>query len=354
MKYLLEYNQYSKKEKPSIDFINPSEDKIVYNKEIEIEAIIVGGSDEFISLYLNNKYVNKSTYSLNNGRLFAKDVNLQLGMNQIKIIASENGKDWSIEVRKIEYVELKSDDFDKFENRKIMQTIETILRGYYDEDLKPFSTKTDEIYLHKGKILHSEYLSKWRNNKLFRTLLMKDFNIPRISTELIKFIIENKYDIFNTNGKYFDKYYKVMEHTSMKGKRIEDRSDKIFMEFARGKKMDIVIEKPSVEEDRKGIDSFFFYKDRKVTIQIKPLKRVKSNSGTHIELVSAGDVRKIITDYLIVSNDNECYIIKVPLKKLDNKQIQKTDDDILQLPDFETRDEDKTIKFSTEYLVYKR
>ena len=147
MKYLLEYNQYSKKEKPSIDIINPSEDKFVYNREIEIEAIIVGASDQFISLYLNNKFVDKSTYSLNNGRLFAKDVNLQVGMNQIKIIASENGKDWSVVVKKVEYIELKNDDFDKFENIKIMKTIESILREYYDEDLNPFSTKTDEIYM---------------------------------------------------------------------------------------------------------------------------------------------------------------------------------------------------------------
>ncbi len=132
---------------------------------------------------------------------------------------------------------------------------------------------------------------------------------------------------------------------------------KIFEEFCISKEKTVEIKKPSLIEDKKGIVSIFVIGGRPCTVQIKPLSSVKSKTPDYIELVSAGDVRKIITEYLIVSGDTQTYIIKVPLKELSKEYLEteKTDDEVLdevKLPNFETRDSDKVIRFSTKLLVY--
>ena len=245
------------------------------------------------------------------------------------------------------------------ENFKVMDVIRAIINEYY-EKLEPF--KENRIVNFNNRILNTEYLSKWVNNRTFRDALTNDFAIPHNYQDFIKFIIENKYDIFNINGKYFDKYYRIMEITTLKGKDIEERSLVVFGDFvsSRGKAKVVEFIQPTTTEDKKGIDSFALLdNNKKVTIQVKPLEKVKLNTSDYVELVSAGDVRKIITEFLIVANDKSYFIIQVPLKKLSKEYLEseKSDDETLDeihLPDFETRDSDKVIRFHKRYLLLEK
>jgi len=357
MKFLLEYNKFIPKYRPTINFISPSEDRKTYDSFISVEAIVKWADDGQIWLKLNGEFVSKLNYKVKNGKLFAEKIKLEPGENILKVVAkNEAGTiDYS---RKIFYDEIGATYTDD-ENKIVMNTISDIIKEYYSH-IDPF--KSNRIVDEKGVILNTEYLSKWVNNRTFRMAIIRDFGLSNDYRELLDFLEENKFDIFNIKGKYFDKYYRIMEITTLKGKDTEDRSLKVFGDYTieLGKGTQIEFAKPTTEEDKKGIDAFaIINKKRKVTIQVKPLARIKSRTSDYIELVSAGDVRKIKTDILIVANDKSYFIIKVPLNEIDPLYLQteKSDDETLdeiKLPNFETRDADKVIRFSTKQLLLEK
>ena len=353
MKYLLQYENFRFKKPPYVEIISPSSDGITHNSSATVEAVVKGStSDDKIFMKLNGEYVSRRFFTVSKGRLFCEKLYLRPGDNEIKVFAkNENGvREWNRNLYFEKLFELKYTDE---ENTFVIENIRTILKEYYPE----WDPKVNKIVEINGKIVNTEYLSKWQNNRNFRDVITKDFNILKEPNALVEFILQNKYDIFNVNGKYFDRYYKVFESASLSGKKTEARAKIIFEEFCKSKEKTVVIKEPTLIEDKKGIDAIFIIGGRPCTVQIKPLSSVKSKTPEYIELVSAGDVRKIITEYLIVSGDTQTYIIKVPLKELSKEYLEteKNDDEILdevKLPDFETRDSDKVIRFSTKLLVY--
>ena len=357
MKYIVEYNSFNYKYKPSIEFVSPSEnDSIVYVDYISVEARVKYSEDSKIWLKVNKNF-QRNDVTVVNGKLFA-NIKLREGVNEIKIVASNNAG-YVDSVRKVVFAPLPKLEYTDVENYKVMDCIRAIIKEYYNK-LEPF--KSNKIYNIAGKIINTEYLSKWLNNRTFREVITKDFNLSPNYQDLINFLIENKYDIFNMDGKYFDIYYKIMEVTTLKGKDTEKRSLIVFGDFVNSRGIAKVVEfiDPTTEEDKKGIDSFALLDNgSRVTIQVKPLSKVKSNTSDYVELISAGDVRKITTQFLIVANDKSYFIIQVPLKKLSKEYLEseKSDDeslDEINLPDFETRDSDKVIRFSKKYLLFEK
>lgn len=353
MKYLLLYENFKFKKPPYVEIINPSSDGITHNSTTSVEAVVKGASsDDKIFLKLNGEYVPRRFFTVNKGRLFCKFLYLKPGDNEIKVFAkNENGvREWNRNLHFEKLFELKYTDE---ENTFVIENIRTILKEYYPK----WDSNVNVITEINGKIVNTEYISKWLNNRIFRDVITKDFDLPKEPNALVEFLNQNKYDIFNVNGKYFDRYYRVLESASLSGKETEERAKIIFKEFCKGKEKTVEIKNPTVIQDKRGIDSIFVIGGRPCTVQIKPLSSVKSKTPDYIELVSAGDVRKIITEYLIVSGDTQTYIIKVPLKELSKEYLEteKTDDetfDEIKLPNFETRDSDKVIRFSTKLLVY--
>lgn len=355
MKYLLQYENFKFKKAPYVEIIIPSSDTITHNSYTDVEAVVKGAtSDSTIFMKLNGEYVSKRFYSVKKGKLYCEKLYLKPGDNEIKVFAkNENGvREWN---RNLHFEKLSELEYTNEENLLVIDCIKLILEEYY----KDWAPKVGLVKEIGGKIVNYEYLSKWRNNRLFREVITKDFNIPKEPNALIEFLNQNKYDIFNVNGKYYDKYYRLLENTSLSGKKIEIIAKTIFEEFCKSKEKTVIIQEPTIEQDVKGIDSIFVIGGRPCTVQIKTLSSVKSKTPEYIELVSAGDVRKIVTDYLIVANDVQCYIIRVPLKEMSKEYLEKekTDDenlDEVELSNFQTRDSDKVIRFSTELLIYEK
>ena len=356
MKFLLEYSKFIPKYRASIIFISPSEDETVYESKISVEARIKWADDSEVFMKINDKWF--YDFTVENGKLFVEELNLIEGENRIKIIA-RNQAGTRDSTKTIIYEKVNVAYPDEI-NKKVMFAIRNIINEYYKK-LDPFNNETNNKITKIGnKVIHNEYLSKWQNNRTFRVAIIKDFGLSTDWQELIKFLQDNKFDIFNSEGKYFNRYYRIMQYTTLKGKKIEERAIKVFADYSlsTGKFKSLEYRDPTLAEDKMGIDQFVRVDGiRDVTIQVKPLERIKSKTSDYIELVSAGDVRKIITDILIVANDKSYFIIKVPLQEMDSNYLNsvKTDDETLdeiKLPNFETNDVDKVIRFSTKQLLY--
>jgi hypothetical protein len=81
MKFLLEYNKFIPKYRPTINFISPSEDRKTYDSFISVEAIVKWADDGQIWLKLNGEFVSKLNYKVKNGKLFAEKIKLEPGEN---------------------------------------------------------------------------------------------------------------------------------------------------------------------------------------------------------------------------------------------------------------------------------
>lgn len=168
-----------------------------------------------------------------------------------------------------------------------------------------------------GRKLMPEYLSKAMNNRTLLKKIVYDKNQEIISgiknkQELFNFVENNLYNLFNPNGKYFDSVYTLLSNTSKKGSSIEDKAFDKFIRMASSKGVNIIIESPTIEEDKGGIDGIFTLKGNKYTIQVKPLFKIEDYKidNTKIIVFCDGVLTELKTDYLIVSNDKETRIFR--------------------------------------------
>lgn len=206
------------------------------------------------------------------------------------------------------------------EDRSQIRTIiSSILKGYY-----PGLYTKGLITLYNGVTLNTEYLTKAVNNQL---LLKKIIDDPRreiitnvnSKEDLFMFLTDNKFDLFNYDGKYFKYVYGLLASSSKRGRMFEEKAFQKFKDFAKKKGMDIEILDPTLEEDKNGgIDGKFLWNGRMITIQVKPVdylfKDKKSDISEYDDnnLVARckGDIKILKTDYLILANDYETWIFK--------------------------------------------
>jgi|GEM_PF-3876896 len=169
-------------------------------------------------------------------------------------------------------------------------------------------------FIINGKVIKPEYLFKAVNNITLLRKIVLDPSKEIISNinnkeELFNFIETRLYDLFHYDGLYFDSVYNLLVNTSKKGKRLEEIAFKEFEEMAKKRKMDIVIDSPSIREDINGIDGIFTYNNKKYTIQVKPLVNVKDCTDSY-EVKCDGALKNLITDYLITINEKEIWIFR--------------------------------------------
>ena len=87
---------------------------------------------------------------------------------------------------------------------------------------------------------------------------------------------------------------------------------------------------------------------------MKPIDRILSK-GDFYEILSKGDVRKVTTDFLILANKMNCFIIRVPLEEFApgyKKDLAKIDS--IKTQNFEIRDRDKMVRFSKDLLLFEK
>ena len=166
-------------------------------------------------------------------------------------------------------------------------------------------------------ILNPEYLSKAINNRTLLKKLVYDERgeiLTNIKSkyDLFAYVENNLRNLFHPDGIHFNAVYNLLSASSLKGSKIEDESFKAFIRVAAAKGIDVIIEPPTIEEDKSGIDGKFSVDGKVYTIQIKPLSKIEDYrlDNTMFIVFCDGVLKDLITDYLIVTKSNESRIFR--------------------------------------------
>ena len=333
---------------PKINIITPSNEEIVFNSTISLEAEIENGTK--VSVYKNGTTMNPRFYEFKEGNLFIEKIFLDKGDNTVKIVASNNSGKKTESIIKVTYQEHADTSYTAEENKVVMDKIRELVRKYWGNVV----LKNQIVYKNDTPI-DTEYLSKWSNNRNFRSKLSYRFNIEKNPTALIEFIEENQKDIFDFDGQYFNWSYEILRAATLAGKRNEKIALQTFKKYQESLGKNIVLEEPTPEQDKyEHIDQFAIIDGERFTIQVKPIDRILSK-GDFYEILSKGDVRKVTTDFLILANKTNCFIIRVPLEEFSpgyKKDLSKVDS--IKTQNFEIRDRDKMVSFSKDLLLFEK
>lgn len=192
-------------------------------------------------------------------------------------------------------------DVDKTEEKE--KLVRSILKEFYP-DIK----KSDTITI-DGRVLSSELLKKSQKNlKILYVIadimisLDKPVNSP---DDIIDFIKDNKFELFNVNGVYFDDIYNSLRGVSAQGVLREQEATALFKKYALSKGFDVDVLPPdSSSDDISGIDAYFKINEIPYTIQIKTLDSIDLVDQFYHVYIS-GDFTNIKTHYLILTPDIE-------------------------------------------------
>jgi hypothetical protein len=179
-----------------------------------------------------------------------------------------------------------------------------LLKKIYNKYLPEYNNYKDLDMSFMGKMIY--------NNAIILVIKkIADSNnyVIENSEDILQFITQNEYELFNPKGKYFNSIYNKLKDTSELGNKIEDISKSIFIEYARSKNIDIELLNPNVEEDKRGIDIYFILNNKKYTIQVKTLNRIIENNEYYVYI--SGHYTNISTNYVIFTNSKSIsYIFK--------------------------------------------
>jgi hypothetical protein len=165
------------------------------------------------------------------------------------------------------------------------------------------------------RVIVPEYLFKAINNTTILKWLVNNRNI-NTKEELFDFIKNNSFELFHYDGRYFNYIYDILLSCSTRGEERENSSFEYFEKIAKSKGINTRIffgkKYISSRMDRSGIDGYFYYNGKKFTIQVKPLDVIKDDETDDTKFVasSSGDVKDLVTDYLILSNSFETLIFR--------------------------------------------
>ena len=199
-------------------------------------------------------------------------------------------------------------NFKKTEEKE--RLVRRILKEIYGDDFNK-----DPIVEYDGVELSSELLNKAQKNItiLYEIVYIAKSIGNRIQTadDLMEFIKSQKDNLFKPSGRFFDRIYSRLGKVTEKGKEKEEKSDKLFNNYAATKGVSVDLKSPTSSEDIGGIDSFFHYNGKKYTIQTKTLSSIKEDGDFYVITIS-GSYTEIKTDYfiLIPKDSGKKYIFK--------------------------------------------
>lgn len=213
----------------------------------------------------------------------------------------------------------ESQDFGKFvmsdsEFSTYKSTVNTILRDMYKEHLVLVDGMNLVKALPSEKNIGREYstLNKVNTNI---TLIRKMVNMFSLNNtdELIKFIQDNKSELFTDNGRYFKNLvFSTIRSTEKKGEDNEDyvcEYIKTIVKLKFNEDISPVREATSSYKDMVlGIDITFTVNAREYTCQVKPLKSIKY-SGDYIIITSSGLIKEYNTNYIAFANKDESKVL---------------------------------------------
>lgn len=155
-------------------------------------------------------------------------------------------------------------------------------------------------------ILHTEYLSKFVNNKTLFGKIAEKYKL-KTSEEFTSYIKNNLSRLYDFDGVDFQDNYDLIKRTALKGKRGENACKKYFEKLLYKKyKVEYKIESPKgTAEDIDGVDGKFMFKNTPVTLQIKPYTRYIKKEGK-IFIYSRGSMC-FNTHYLLLYRETRGY-----------------------------------------------
>lgn len=186
--------------------------------------------------------------------------------------------------------------------------------NYTEETYGPYGYTRSYEYIDinvNGTIINSEYLNKMCNNyTIFKKIIY--LNNIKSEDEFYKFMIENMYDIYHWEGKYFKKItLPIVIATSKKGNKWEVESFNFFEnEIFKKTNKRIKVEEPTIEEDVNGIDGKFFWNNNLVTIQVKPYRSATISKSTRLVKIYSQGSLSLNTTYLILYKEDTFIIVK--------------------------------------------
>ena len=190
-------------------------------------------------------------------------------------------------------------DPDKTEEKE--KLVRSIINEYYPE------IKKGDTINRNGRPLSSELLNKSQKNiKILYVIadIMLDLNMTvNHPDDIINFIRNNSYDLFDVDGTYFDMIYNALRGVTESGALREQEGSDLFKRYALSKGFDVEILPPdSSEQDIAGVDAYFKVGETPYTIQIKTLDSIDLVDNFYHVFIS-GDFTKIKTHYLVLVTD---------------------------------------------------
>lgn len=160
-----------------------------------------------------------------------------------------------------------------------------------------------DVILPDGKIINGEYISKMVNNY---TIFKNVIRINNIKDEesFYSFMLSNLNDIYSPDGRFFiEQTLPILINTTRRGNVLEQMVINDFDKFAKSKNINIIIKRPSTEEDIRGVDFIFHTNNRDYTVQVKPFTDYKY-IGDKIYIKSEGSL-SVGTNYLILCDGKD-------------------------------------------------
>lgn len=188
-------------------------------------------------------------------------------------------------------------DVDKTEEKE--KLVRSIINDFYPE-----IKKSDTIVIN-GRVLSSELLNKSQKNLkilyVIADIMLSLGKSVKSADDIIAFISDNSFDLFNVDGVYFDDIYDALRGVSESGVLREQEGTLLFKKFALSKGFDVDVLPPdSSNDDIAGVDAYFKIKEIPYTIQIKTLSSIDLVDDFYHVYIN-GDFTKIKTHYLVLT-----------------------------------------------------
>lgn len=188
-----------------------------------------------------------------------------------------------------------------------ISNLNKLIIGFLDVAFRQYGYrygKNNKTIIVNEQPLETEYLNKFVNNITLFGVIAERNNL-KTKEQFISYIRTNMKDLYSPSGSQFIENYKIIENTAKKGKRGEEACKNNFEELLFNKTgLKINIEEPTdAEEDIKGIDGKFIFKNKLVTVQVKPFTKYEIQNNNII--VYSNGAMGFSTHYLLLYREHK-------------------------------------------------
>jgi hypothetical protein len=203
---------------------------------------------------------------------------------------------------------IEGNSVSKKDHARYKNLIDKILSGFYPDRIFLNGIYWVQRQEFDNKRSYVSILNKAIGNLTIITWLFREFKFDSFN-DLIKFVRNNKKDLFKQGGLYFDNVLAILKISEKKGIKNEKKALKYIKTYLKLKKIEYKIRRTPIYSKADvidGIDIVITIRDKEYYVQVKPLKSYKIKDGNYL-IISSGKIKKYdIHYYIFVSDDGEC------------------------------------------------